>query len=74
MEKFEKEILSAPDKYFGITNYLTNVRNKDFNKIHLSNEYTNSLLKKQNLEWPDLSEEYISKIIDYLIKNKSKIF
>ncbi len=74
MEKFEKEILSAPDKYFGITNYLTNVRNKDFNKIHLSNEYTNSLLKKQNLEWPVLSEEYISKIIDYLIKNKSKIF
>ena len=74
MKDFEKEVLSAPDKYFGITNYLTNVRNKNFNKVQLSNEYTNSLLKKQNLEWPDLNEKYISKIINYLIKNKSKIF
>ena len=74
LEDFEKEILVAPDKYFGITNYLANVRNSDFNKIHLSNEYTNSLLKKSNLEWPNLTDEYISKIINYLIKNKNKIF
>ena len=69
MTEFKKEILSAPDKYFGITNYINNLK-YNYNKLELSNDYTNNLLKQFNLEWPDLNEEYISKIIDYLIEHK----
>lgn len=69
MDEFKSEILSAPDKYFGITNYMSNLKNNS-NKLELSNNCTNNLLKQLNLEWPTLNKKYISKIINYLIEHK----
>lgn len=66
---FEKFVLSAPDKYFGITNYLSNIKNVSFNQVTLSNQITNNTLKRLGLAWPDLDEAYFSKILNYLIKN-----
>lgn len=69
LEEFENKILKSEDNYFGITNYISAITDKSFNNIKLSNERTSAVLKKHNLEWPDITDDYITKIINYLIRN-----
>ena len=40
-----------------------------FNNLRLSNVKTNNILKENGLNWPDITDDYINKIIDYLIRN-----
>ena len=47
-----------------------NIKNNNLNLVTLDNNYTNSVLKRINLSWPKITEEYLKAVIDYLIKNK----
>ena len=47
-----------------------NIKNNNLNWVTLDNNYTNSVLKRINLSWPKITEEYLKAVIDYLIKNK----
>ena len=73
---FEKRILDSKDNYFGIINYLANIKNisadsphNDFNGISIDNSYTNSILNNLNLKWPTINKHYLQAVVDYLIKN-----
>lgn len=70
LEHFGKKIIFSPDKYFGISNYLSNFKNKDIKKITLSNTLTNNVLSNLGLSWPILLDDYFEKFLNYLIKNK----
>ena len=69
LEDFKNKILDSDDNYFGITNYISTITNPAFNNLKLSNAKTNNMLKKNGLEWPDITDDYINKIIDYLTRN-----
>lgn len=68
-EDFENKILNSNDNYFGITNYISAITSPTFNNLKLSNVKTNNILKENGLNWPDITDDYINKIIDYLIRN-----
>lgn len=70
LEHFEKRIISSPDKYFGISNYLSNFKDKNVNQIYLSNTLTNNVLSSLSLSWPILLDDYFEKFLNYLIENK----
>ncbi len=70
IEDFENLVLNGTDNYFGIIGYLSNIKNNNLNLVTLDNNYTNSVLKRINLSWPKITEEYLKAVIDYLIKNK----
>lgn len=70
LEHFGKKIISSPDKYFGISNYLSNFKNNNIKKINLSNTLTNNVLSSLDLSWPLLLDDYFKKFLKYLIKNK----
>ena len=70
IEDFENLVLNSTDNYFGIIGYLSNIKNNNLNWVTLDNNYTNSVLKRINLSWPKITEEYLKAVIDYLIKNK----
>ncbi len=69
LEDFKNKILDSDDNYFGITNYISTITNPAFNNLKLSNAKTNNMLKENGLEWPDITDDYINKIIDYLTRN-----
>ena len=69
LEDFKNKILNSSDNYFGITNYISAITNHAFNNLKLSNTQTNNILKGHCLEWPYITDDYINKIIDYLIRN-----
>ena len=66
-EDFKKLLIEQYNNYFGFANI---INNKVTSNLNISNEYTDSILKKLNLNWPIIDDLYIQKIIDYLIKNK----
>ena len=66
---FKNKILNSDDNYFGITNYISAITSPTFNNLRLSNVKTNNILKENGLNWPDITDDYINKIIDYLIRN-----
>lgn len=66
-EDFKKLLIEQSNNYFGFANI---INNKVTSNLDISNEYTDSILKKLNLNWPIIDDLYIQKIIDYLIKNK----
>lgn len=66
-EDFKKLLIEQSNNYFGFANI---INNKVTSNLNISNEYTDSILKKLNLNWPIIDDLYIQKIIDYLIKNK----
>lgn len=70
INEFENKILLYPDKYFGITNYIANIKNSNLNNIKLSNDFTNDILRKNSLKWPLLDNTYFYKILKYLTKYK----
>ena len=70
IKTFEKRILASNENYFGIIGYLSNITNNNSNEVILNNNYTNLILKKLNLNWPQITEEYLQSVINYLIKNK----
>ena len=67
---FEKCILDSNENYFGIIGYLSNVSGNNSNGVIVDNSYTNSILKKLNLAWPKITEDYLQSVINYLIKYK----
>ena len=55
----------------GIVNDLDDTLGLSFNAtVNQKNLNTNSCLEKLNFEWPEITPEYIQKIIDYLRKKK----
>ena len=70
IDEFENKILSAPEKYFGITNYISSIKNANLNNLEMSNKITNDILIKNSLKWPLLDKRYFYSILEYLIKNK----
>lgn len=69
LAEFKNKILESNDNYFGITNYISTITDSTFNNLKLSNVDTNKALIKHNLEWPNITDDYIGKIINYLIEN-----
>lgn len=69
LDDFKEKILKSNDNYFGITNYLSTITDPAFNQLEISNATTNKILSEHNLVWPDITDDYINKIINYLIKN-----
>ncbi|MBR6504294.1 MAG: hypothetical protein IKT41_00995 [Clostridia bacterium] len=63
-----KQILenNTNNNYFGITNYIENISSN----ITLDNSFTTAILKNLNLKWPEIKDDYIIKIINYLKFNK----
>ena len=70
IKTFEKCILDSNENYFGIIGYLSNVSGNNSNGVIVDNSYTNSILKKLNLAWPKITEDYLQSVINYLIKYK----
>lgn len=68
LNEFKNKVLNSEFNTFGITNYLSVIDNKDNNSLILDNNYTNKLLNNFNLKWPNITSEYIEKIINYLKK------
>lgn len=66
-EDFKKLLIEQSNNYFGFANI---INNKVTSNLNITNAYTDSILKKLNLNWPIIDDLYIQKIIDYLIKNK----
>jgi len=67
MDMFKKALgNNINNNYFGITNYIENVSNN----VILNNTFTNSVIKKINLEWPEINDNYLLKIIQYLKTNE----
>ena len=55
----------------GIVNDLDDTLGLAFRStVNQKNMYTNSCLEKLNFEWPEITTEYIEKIMDYLRKKK----
>lgn len=69
LDEFKKILFNSKDSHFGIINYVDNINNSDLHNIRLSNNLTNQTLDAMNLKWPDITDEYIKKILDYLSKN-----
>ena len=69
LDEFKKILFNSKDSHFGIINYVDNIDNSDLHNIRLSNNLTNQTLDAMNLKWPDITDEYIKKILDYLSKN-----
>ena len=69
LEEFKEKMFQTNDNYFGITNYISTITDPAFNNLRLSNAETNKTLNKYGLDWPDITDEYINKIINYLIGN-----
>lgn len=74
---FKQQILalsnSHPEENIlkGIVNDLDDTLGLSFSaSVNQKNLYTNSCLEKLNFEWPEITLEYIKKIIDYLHKKK----
>ena len=68
LNEFKNELLNSNINSFGITNYLSVINNKNNSSLIIDNNYTNKLLNNYNLNWPNITSEYIEKIIIYLKK------
>lgn len=68
LDEFKNLILNSNINSFGITNYLSMINNKNNSSLIIDNNYTNKLLNNFNLNWPNITSEYIEKIINYLKK------
>lgn len=68
LNEFKNKLLNSNINSFGITNYLSVIDNKNNKSLILDNNYTNKLLNNLNLIWPNITAEYIEKIINYLKK------
>ena len=64
-EEFKIALYNSKYNSFGITAYIKNINNA----ITFHNEKTLSILKTLDLDWPEITIEYINKILVYLIKN-----
>ncbi len=74
---FQQKIVALSNQYpeenilKGIINDLDDTLGLSFRStVNPQNLYTNSCLEKLNFEWPNITTEYIRKIIDYLRKKK----
>lgn len=65
LDEFNNALSNSKNNYFGITAYMKNINNE----IIFKNEKTLSILKSLNLQWPNITLEYIKKILLYL-RNK----
>ncbi len=63
---FKLAISKSKSTYFGIIAYIENMNGP---KINIHNEKTISALNSINLDWPEITTEYISKITKYLKEN-----
>ena len=68
LNEFKNKVLNSKFNTFGIINYLSIIDNKNNNSLILDNNYTNKLLSNLNLKWPDITPEYVERIIIYLKK------
>ncbi len=68
LNEFKNKVLNSEFNTFGIINYLSIIDNKNNNSLILDNNYTNKLLSNLNLKWPDITPEYMERIIIYLKK------
>lgn len=53
---------SSDTNYFGVTAYIYD------GSITLDNNRTSSILKKLDLDWPEITMDYIQKIFNYIQK------
>ena len=63
---FKKLLMDKTDKYFGFYNFINDKINDN---LTITNKSTNDILLNINLAWPKIDDDYIQKIINYLIKN-----
>lgn len=68
LDEFKNLVLNSNINSFGITNYLSMINNKNNSSLIIDNDYTNKLLNNLHLNWPNITSEYIEKIINYLKK------
>lgn len=68
LSEFKNKLLNSEFNSFGITNYLSIINNKNNSSLIIDNNHTNRLLNNDNLNWPNITYEYIEKIINYLKK------
>lgn len=69
INEFKHALSNAKSNYFGITAYIRNINSK--NVITFHNEKTLAVLNTLNLDWPNITTEYIHKIIAYLKEKHS---
>ena len=68
LSEFKLALSKSKSNYFGITAYIKNIHN---NIITLHNEKTISALETLDLDWPEITSEYLDKILLYLKEKHS---
>ena len=63
LDEFKLALSKSKSNYFGITAYVKNIHNSI---VTLHNEKTNSTLETLDLDWPEITPDYIHKILLYL--------
>ena len=63
LNEFKLALSKSKSNYFGITAYVKNIHNSI---VTLHNEKTHSALESLDLDWPEITPEYIHKILLYL--------
>ena len=64
LDDFKKALYNCNSNYFGITAYLKTI--SDGNNVTFNNEKTLNILHSLNLDWPEITSDYINKILIYL--------
>ena len=68
LSEFKLALSKSKSNYFGITAYIKNIHN---NIVTFHNEKTNSVLETLDLDWPEITSEYLDKILLYLKEKHS---
>lgn len=68
LSEFKLALSKSKSNYFGITAYIKNIHN---NIVSFHNEKTNSVLETLDLDWPEITSEYLDKILLYLKEKHS---
>ena len=63
LEEFKKALSQSKSNYFGITAYVKNINDS---MVTLHNEKTLTALNALDLNWPEITSEYLNKILLYL--------
>ncbi len=65
LDDFKTALAKSKSNYFGITAYVKNINDS---MVTLHNEKTLTALQTLNLDWPEITPEYLNKILLYLRK------
>ena len=67
LTSFENKINEDSTKYFGFYNYIKTVKENGISSILLSNSVTQDTLISLDLQWPEITDEYLLLVINYLL-------